>query len=362
MSFVELSFDKVEVLINEISAGGKIVNIKDASGKDIPMFICHCSLMEKLNADFEYNKAYTLALDDGFFTAEQTSIEMRKRGFFTAADDRELEKLYSQRDAQEKVLQKTTRVPVRRNRIKDIIDSLSERINKLLIKRERGMEFSAERRAQETKYLYMTWRGTKCPFSKERYWKTKEEFNKETDIDLRTNALVEVIKLHVGMDASLLRYIARNNLWRIRYITSMKTGVSLFGAELPEYTVDQLALAYWSNFYQSVYDMLPSDRPPDSIIEDDAALDAYMKSYVEEQSREAASARMQKRGSGKSAWDHGDVMVMRSNPLYEDMEFSDTSKFLKNNSGTDVKEKNTDTSNTRKNIRARRKKLREHLK
>jgi hypothetical protein len=84
-----------------------------------------------------------------------------------------------------------------------------------------------------------------------------------------------------------------------------------------------LNLAYWSHFYQNVYEMMPEDQPPQDIIEDDMALDAYMEAYYKERTNEAAARKFKKRaGTGKlSAFDSQEVIVTRANELYEDIEY-----------------------------------------
>jgi hypothetical protein len=139
-----------------------------------------------------------------------------------------------------------------------------------------------------------------------------------------------------------LLWIARHNLWKLRYTACVKTGVPLFDRSLVDYSVDQLSLCYWSNFYSSVYEMLPDERPSDSVIEDDEALDAFMVSYFEEKNREEAQARGRKENNGvKSAWDHGETLVMKSNPMYEDIEYTKTkeSKLDKKSSDKKIKGK-----------------------
>ena len=92
-----------------------------------------------------------------------------------------------------------------------------------------------------------------------------------------------------------------------------------------EYSVDQLMLCYWSNYYQSIYEMLSDDRPPDSIIEDDAALDAYMKDWSAERNRQDTASRSKKKQYGRpSAWDHQEVLVTKANEMHEDIEYSKT--------------------------------------
>jgi len=358
MSSVDLSYEQVDNLINEISMGGKLVEVKTSVGKPILLFVSHGTVFDRMISNREYAKSYAQAIKDGFLTEEQTREVMRSRGIFSDEDEAQLEKYYNQLKGQKLLLEKITRAPARKDRVRNAIDILNKQIDELLLKREKGLEYSAERKAQESKYLYLTWRGVLDPDTKERYWNTLYDFNEERDILFRQSVFVEIIKLGVGLDVSIMRFIARHSLWRIRYTTSLKTGISLFSCSLPEYTVDQLALAYWSQFYQSVYEMLPSDKPDDSIIEDDAALDAFMSSYMEEKEKETQDAKMGKTGGTKSALDHGEVIVTRSNPLYNDMEYTGKTK---NTASNDLKEINRESQNNRNNIRKRRRKLREHL-
>lgn len=41
----------------------------------------------------------------------------------------------------------------------------------------------------------------------------------------------------------------------------------------------QLLLLRWTRFYKGIYEMLPSEAPPDDIIEKDAELDEWYKNY-----------------------------------------------------------------------------------
>jgi hypothetical protein len=337
---VDLSHDKVESLINEISLGGKIVSVAGSNKGLVTVFVSHCTGLDKMCADLEYEQAYEKAISDGFLTAGETRKCLIGKGYSEQDVQKEIEVLESKIKGQEAYLSKLTRVPARRRRVIDNINRMKKELEGLLLRKEEGLEYSAERVAIERKYLYMTWRGTKNPYTRELYWPTKESFDSEKDLTLSRNIFLEIIKLSSGMDVSVLRYLARSNAWRIRYLTSVKTGESLFGTGIQDYTTDQLSLSYWSHYYQSVYEMLPEDRPAESLIEDDAALDAYMRSYMEETGREAAAAReSKKKGEGvKSAWDHGETLVMRSNPVYEDVEYSETVEAIRNKSKSDIKE------------------------
>jgi hypothetical protein len=328
---VEISYERLEILINEISLGGRIVPIKKASGEEVFILITHCVGVDKLFADIEYKKAFEVARFEGFMTVEETTKLLRERGVLLDADDDKIKSIESKIAGQEAILEKTTRVPANRDRIKEIINALKNELLQILSKKESFLEFSAERKAQESKYLYLAWRSAKDPYTRELIWPMRKDYEDEIDLVFRKNVFGEFVKLTSGMDVSTIRRIARSNLWRIRYLTAMKTGVSLFGIDLPEYTVDQLALAYWSHFYQSVYDMPSSDAPSDDVIEDDDALDAFMKAYMDERSREGTRSKEQKKNKGvTSAWDHGETIVTRSNPIYKDVKYSPTIEAMRN--------------------------------
>lgn len=334
---MEISYERLEILINEISLGGKIVPIKKASGEEVFILLTHCVGADKLFADIEYKKSLDKAVLDGFMTVEETTKLLRDRGVLLDEDNNKIKAIESKIEGQEAVLAKTTRIPANRDRIKENIATLKNELLLILSKKESFLEFSAERKAQESKYIYLTWRSAKNPYTKELFWPTKEDYENEKDLVFRRNVFSEFIRLSSGTDVSTVRYLARSNLWRIRYLTSVKTGVSLFGRELPEYTVDQLALAYWSHFYQSVYDMPSSDAPSESVIEDDEALDAFMKAYLDERNRENTHSRERKKNQGvKSAWDHGETIVTRSNPVFKDVEYSPTIEAMRNKDKTSI--------------------------
>src|SRR5690606_35358038 len=151
------------------------------------------------------------------------------RNLFTKEDRDKLDRLQSKLDGQLLLLQKTTRVPARRDRIKEIISNLEKEISDSSYKREKVFEFTRERKAYEEKYLFLTQRCTLNSETLDLYWKTPEDFYNELDFTFRRRVFLEVIIFCHGLDTSIIRFIARSNLWRVKYITSLKTGDSLFG-------------------------------------------------------------------------------------------------------------------------------------
>jgi hypothetical protein len=86
--------------------------------------------------------------------------------------------------------------------------------------------------------------------------------------------------------------------------------------------------------------MMPEDRPSEIVIEDDDALDAYMKAYYEERNREDAGRRHKNKRSGKlSAFDSEEVIVTRSHELYEDIDYDTPREAQKLKERTDIRKR-----------------------
>jgi hypothetical protein len=182
---------------------------------------------------------------------------------------------------------------------------------------------TAETKAEEAKLLYLCWSHCYNFDTDKLYWTEYEEFLNESELKFRERLISEFILFYSGIPTPQIRAIARNNLWRIRYVTSSKTSEPLFGVPTSEYTNDMLNLAYWSHYYQNIYEMMPEDQPNENIIEDDEALDAYLNSYYKERTQDVAARKSKRKmGTGKlSAFDSQEVIVTKANELYEDIEY-----------------------------------------
>jgi hypothetical protein len=86
--------------------------------------------------------------------------------------------------------------------------------------------------------------------------------------------------------------------------------------------------------------MMPEDRPSDLIVEDDDALDAYMKSYYDEKTKEDAARKSKASNTGRlSAFDNEEVIVTRSNELYEDIKYDKPREAQRIKDRVDIKKK-----------------------
>ena len=290
-------------------------------------------------ANLEYQQAYERAIKCGMLSKKDLKQVIEKRNLFTAADRSKLKKLQDQLDAQGILLAKTTRVKANQDRILGVINRLKNEMFEVELKQRSTMTMSADNKADEERTFNVC---SKCIYKENGslYWSSYKEALNEIDLEFKDSILLKFIIFQGGIQTSIIREIARHNLWRIRYVNSQKTSEQLFGIPTSDYTTDQLNLVYWSSFYQNVYEMLPEDRPVDIIIEDDDALDAYLKSYYEERNREDAARRSKKTSPGKmSAFDREEVIVTRSHELYEDIEYSTPKEAQRIKDRVDIKKK-----------------------
>lgn len=313
---MELSHDDVDKYLSIIFAGFKL---EETNGLTFVFKQPNNDI--KVHADFIYSKACEQALEEGLLSLEDLEKLIVEKNIFTKEDSEELKSLEDKLSAQEILLSKVIRVKGKPERVRSIIVKLQIEIEALRAKKYNMLTLSAENKANDDKMLFLC---HSCVYNIDDalYWPTYDDLLKEKNLVLKNSVLLSFMSFYRGITTSIIRHIARSNLWRIRYVTSQKTAESLFGVPTSEYTNDQLNLAYWSNYYQNIFEMMPDDRPSDLVIDDDDALDSYMKSYYEERNREEKIRSNQNRTkTGLSAFDNEEVIVMQSNELYEDMEY-----------------------------------------
>ncbi len=335
-----LTDEEAERYLNQIFIGQKLIYIEDK------LFLFkQPDNYTKAQADLIYDSTYNDAVKSGMLPVDKLKEILEKRHIISDKEQKELEGLKSQLYAQQILFGKTTRIKANQDRIKKIVDRLKEEISVIESKRLSKLAMSAESKASEEKALYLCWACTyiKIEDNYELYWKNFDNLLNEYKIELRNKILIKFLQFKAGIPTETIRFLARHSLWRIRYVTSQKVSDPLFGVPTSQYTNDMMNLAYWSNFYQNIYEMMPKDRPTDLVIEDDDALDAFMKSYYEERNREETAEKSkyqtkQNRGT-LSAFDKEEVIVTRSHELYEDIEYDKPREAQRIKGRADVKKK-----------------------
>lgn len=293
----------------------------------------------KQKAQLIYEKTFAEAVKGGILPNKELEELVESRNLITKEEILKLKKLKDQLEAQEILLGKTTRVKANQERIKQAINRLRTEIRQIEFKKSSKLLMSAETKAEEEKTFFVC---SQCVYKEDNslFWPTYEEAKKETRLNLKDRVLIRYLKFYSGLPVNITREIARSSLWRIRYINSMKTSDPLFGVPASCYTTDQINLSYWSNYYQNIYEMMPEDRPSDMVIEDDDALDAYMKTFYEERNREDSARKSKNKRSGRlSAFDAEEVIVTGSHELYEDIDYDTPRESQKLKDRVDIKKR-----------------------
>jgi len=330
---VTLSTNEVVDYINDISLGRSIV---EYSGKTY--ILKHPSQETIFKSRIVYKNTLREAIEFGLPTETALEKVIESRKLYTEEDERKIKEIEDKIKGQQAVLEKTYRVPAKRDRLVQIINRMQEEIDVIKRKKLILMERTCEAKAREEQYIYLCYTG--CyeydkDWNEVLVWKTKDEFENESDNRLRNFLLFSYISFYHGLPVSVIRAIARSNHFIIRYLSSSKTSTPIFNLPTAEYTIDMLSVTYWAGWYRSLYDMLPDEIPPDEIIGDDEALDAYMEEIMTNRRNERTLRQDGNKFLGKnrsktpSATDHGDVIITASNPIYKDVEYNHHKKFKK---------------------------------
>jgi hypothetical protein len=343
LTSMELSYEEIDLLISKIAVGKSLIRTNNEF-----IYLHHPSNELKMKAKLIYDDAYQQALSEGLLPKKDLEDIILARGIFGDDDAAAVAKLQSRLEGQEVVLAKTLKVKANQDRIKKVIAEIKEEMSALLFKKYSKLYMSAETKAEEEVTSYNCYECTYAS-SGEKYWSTYEDFIQDRDDKFKNNVFSNYVTLIRGIDISKIRFIARSTLWRIRYNNSMKTSETLLGIPTIDYSVDQLNLVYWANYYDQIYSMMPTDRPSDETINDDELLDKFMEEYYNEMNNETSIQKERKiKTKGLlSAFDSDEVIVTQSNELYHDIKYDKPKEAQKLKDRTDIK-KRASTQSARK--------------
>ena len=316
---MQLTPEEVDEYLEHISTGIKIIDVDNRT-----LLFKYPNTYNRMMSRRVYRSEYDKSIKEEMLTHDQMKNLIEERHLISDSDKEFLKKIDSQLEAQRVLLAKTTHVRANQDRIKNIIKDLETKKAAIEYKERSKYSMTAETRAEEAKMLYLCYCSTYCVDTDDLLWATFEDFKNEYNYAFRQEVVSNFITFYMGLKTSIIRAIARHNIWRIRYITSLKVGDDLFGVPTTEYTSDMLNLVYWSHYYNNINEMMSEDQPPDDIIEDDIALDAFMQDYYNERTKTIAERKFRKGNNTKlSAFNQEEVIVARTNELFDDIEFDE---------------------------------------
>jgi hypothetical protein len=259
---------------------------------------------EVLDCNEAYDEMYQKCLDMGIWTQEEMLFQMKIMNIFTDKMENELNNLTNH---------PTFKYPPIKGIKNDNPVELNKFIDKAMIEIIKGQrkiktvdlfKYNEEEETQQykdykelstlkNKYVRLTCEGfadgakneklvyyTVYKNENERLWGSYEEFlNSESKLLVAglSNKVIEFIN---GFSMTLLRKIARHPSWRTRWISATKTGQSLFKGNISEWDQNKTYLCFWSNLYDSVYEIYPPVEK--FILENDERLDNFLESRNKE--------------------------------------------------------------------------------
>lgn len=318
-----LSYQETEELLESIIINQTLYRANSKTGPQFVIF-SHPTGHEFLKSRYRRELALLEATSMGLPSIEELEKTMVERNLKDPEDEKKIETLQNKISAQSRLLQ-LSKIEGRRKPIREAIEGLEGEIQTIKNKGDSLFNISADRKADEESVLYLAWVSTHT-IDGDKYWLSFDDFELEQDIVFRNSILDGFLPFNRGARVPELRYLARHNLWRIRYAAALKLGGSLFTRGLDDLTPDQLALLYWSNYYQSIYEMLPDDQPDEDIISNDEDLDSFMESYFKRRDQERNEGKVTRRGGKNklSAWDRSEeVIITAAHPDYMSMDYSE---------------------------------------
>ena len=317
---IEWSLEQIKNTVEEILTGER-VSYLEMSNKYV-LFKYPTKYEFKL-ANLEETRVENQAKKDEFPTIEEMTKLMIARNIWKEEYDQEIKELSSKIEGIKKVRdnQNLTKTDKRREVLSESIRKHETRIAELQLIREPFISKTLEHAVHRAKSSFLSWSCSYAAFTRDRIWKSFNEYTSDKDSLLKAEILTNFIDFIGGHTTEEIRYVARSNLWRINYIVASKANANLFGRSVSEFTIDQLNLTYWSSFYENINSMLPEDQPDQETIEDDDALDKWLEEYHHERTQERQEARHSKRFGASSAMKKDEVIVFKSHPDYEKIEY-----------------------------------------
>ncbi len=322
----DIPFQKIEEFLESILNNQFLSKVNSKEGSRYVVF-SHPDARDILKSRHIRQISLEEAVDAGLPTTKDIDELIESGSVVSPETEAEIKDISSKIKAQEKLLS-MTKLPGRRLPIEEALKGLGEKLIDLQSEASSLYYLTSEKKADEVSMLYMAWAST-YTLEGERLWEGFEDFEKEIDLFLRTSVLRNFSYFNTGFSIRIVRYLARHSLWRIRYIAATKIGGRLFTREYNDLTTDQLSLLYWSNHYQSIYEMMPNEQPDDDIIKDDEALDSFMEAYFKSREQDKNEGKVNRTGASASgsklsAWERGDELIITSNhPQAAVMQYSE---------------------------------------
>lgn len=269
--------DEVDDRLDEIMSSRKV--IETSLG---PMWFIYPTLEDRLFAKYLYKKRLAELKAKSIPTIKESLDYHISIGEWSKENEENLEKL-------PKFIEETkANILIEKNRIKKKkFESWLLSLKNTLFNLTNGKNTILANSAEHLSVMYSTlYLITKCfkKIDNTVLFTSFEELESSVNLKLIDEFISLYFTASDGMEEVDIRTLAKNNVWRIRWLSSKDDISGLFDRSLNDLAHDQFLLVYWSRVYDSVYESL--ERPPDDVINDDDKLDEWLKEESEKRDRE----------------------------------------------------------------------------
>jgi hypothetical protein len=301
--------------IDKIAWGGTFTKVKNSEGRNITVIIKPPTLRDRNWIEFIYQEALKEAFSLGVFSERELKKELELRYIWGPRDEKVIEEV---QEGIKKIDTELEAVPKNSRGYKRLVQikyGQAKRLEEVFKKKDKAFEVTAERYADMIKLSSIvfcsTYNENEC-----RHWEDWDSFNKEKDVVLISNIALNVCNYQYFSEKDI-RAMARSASWRTLW-NSSKTIGGLFDKPLIELDIEQKALLYWSNIYDSVYEAY--ERPSDDIIMDDEKLDRWIDSQCKKKRSDRVQAGKEdgKIKLSKNIRHHGEIFIVANKDINPD--------------------------------------------
>jgi len=254
-------------IVDEIISGRKIIT----NNGSIYIFIQPYKLDRELANAF-YEIKLEEAIKSGVIPEDELMKRLEEKGIWTEDDEADIDRLLERIVSNRKIRNKL-QLPSRKKKVDETIEELTKEYYGKINEKYRSYNLCAEGVSSSYRDYYLM---SKCILDSDenKVWGSVDEVMGDGDSD---NVLILkelFLKFLQSYEVGTIRKIARSGYFRGFWSINKNIG-GLFRLHMHDWSASQIELSRWSGIYDSVYKDL--HRPPDSVVEDDAALDEWLE-------------------------------------------------------------------------------------
>jgi hypothetical protein len=272
--------DNISDLIDKILWGKSFAQVKDSDNEGKIFILRSLTIQEANLIKFIRDQEYEKSLFLGIMTNDELKEAFDFYDIWTEIHENRFEDINLEVKRLQATIKNTEFFPTKQKQARRQLKKLQKELEELTRIKFNLYTNSAESRADEIMRRHMVRLSTE-DINESPYWPSKNDFMLEEDTFLIYNLALAYYQNNI-FDVTSVRKVGRSPEWRYRWNAS-KNGADLFGRPIPQWSEMQNALVYWSQFYDFVLEN--PDRPPDFIVHDDDACDAWVNDQMKKHNR-----------------------------------------------------------------------------